>query len=153
VETPVVLGVLVMEDLAMALYLPLLTALLAGGGTGGIFLAISIAVATIAVVMLVATRYGHHVTTLVSAKDNESLLLGILGMTLLAAGIAEALKVSTAVGAFLVGIAVSGTVAQAAAELQTPLRDLFAAVFFVFFGLSTSPGSCRQCCCQPWRSP
>jgi CPA2 family monovalent cation:H+ antiporter-2 len=140
-ETPVVLGVLVMEDLAMALYLPLLTVLLAGGGTGGIFLAISIAVATIAVVMLVATRYGHHVTTLVSAKDNESLLLGILGLTLLVAGIAEALKVSAAVGAFLVGIAVSGTVAQTAAELLTPLRDLFAAVFFVFFGLSTSPGS------------
>ena len=140
-ETPVVLGVLVMEDLAMALYLPLLIALLAGGGTGGIFLAISIAVATVAVVMLVATRYGHHVTTLVSAKDNESLLLGILGLTLLVAGIAEALKVSAAVGAFLVGIAVSGTVAQTAAELLTPLRDLFAAVFFVFFGLSTSPGS------------
>jgi CPA2 family monovalent cation:H+ antiporter-2 len=68
-------------------------------------------------------------------------LLGILGLTLLVAGIAEALKVSAAVGAFLVGIAVSGTVAQTAAELLTPLRDLFAAVFFVFFGLSTSPGS------------
>jgi CPA2 family monovalent cation:H+ antiporter-2 len=140
-ETPAVLGVLVMEDLAMALYLPLLTALLAGGGTGGVFLAISIAVATIAVVMLVATRYGHHVTTLVGAKDNESLLLGVFGLTLLVAGIAEELKVSAAVGAFLVGIAVSGTVAQTAAELLTPLRDLFAAVFFVFFGLSTSPGS------------
>jgi CPA2 family monovalent cation:H+ antiporter-2 len=140
-ETPAILGVLVMEDLAMALYLPLLTVLLAGGGASGVFVAISVAVATVAVVVLVATRYGHHVTALVSAKDNESLLLGVFGLTLLVAGIAEELKVSAAVGAFLVGIAVSGTVAETAAELLTPLRDLFAAVFFVFFGLSTSPGS------------
>jgi len=77
---------------------------------------------------------------LVSAKDPESLLLGIFGLTLLVAGLAEQLRVSAAVGAFLVGIAVSGTVAEAAAELLAPLRDVFAAVFFVFFGLSTKPG-------------
>ena len=48
---------------------------------------------------------------------------------------------SAAVGAFLVGIAVSGTVAENAVELLAPLRDLFAAVFFVTFGLSTSAGT------------
>jgi monovalent cation:H+ antiporter-2, CPA2 family len=140
-ETPAILGVLVMEDLAMALYLPLLSALLAGGGTGNVMVAIVVAAATIGIVLLVATRYGHHVTALVSAKDNESLLLGVFGLTLLVAGIAEELKVSAAVGAFLVGIAVSGTVAETAVELLAPLRDLFAAAFFVFFGLSTSPGA------------
>ena len=46
---------------------------------------------------------------------------------------------SAAVGAFLVGIALSGPVAHHATELLTPLRDLFAAVFFVFFGLTTDP--------------
>lgn len=139
-ETPAILGVLVMEDLAMALYLPLLSALLAGGGTGSVVVAVVVALTTVAIVLLLATRYGHHVTRLVSAKDNESLLLGVFGLTLLVAGIAEELKVSAAVGAFLVGIAVSGTVAETAAELLAPLRDLFAAAFFVFFGLSTSPG-------------
>jgi len=139
-ETPAILGVLVIEDLAMALYLPLLTALLAGGGAGKIVLTVSIAVAAVTVVLVVATRFGRHVTTLVSARDNESLLLGVLGLTLLVAGLAEELKVSAAVGAFLVGIAVSGTVAETAVEVLSPLRDVFAAVFFVFFGLSTSPG-------------
>jgi len=47
--------------------------------------------------------------------------------------------VSAAVGAFLVGIALSGEVAHGARNLLAPLRDLFAAVFFVFFGLSTDP--------------
>jgi len=140
-ETPAVLGVLVIEDLMMALYLPLLTALLAGGGTGSVVIAVSVAVATVGVVLVLATRFGAHVTRLVGTEDRESLLLGVLGLTLLVAGIADQLKVSAAVGAFLVGIAVSGTVAENAAELLAPLRDVFAAVFFVTFGLSTSAGT------------
>ncbi len=140
-ETPAILGVLVIEDLAMAMYLPLLTALLAGGGVRTVLVTVAIAIATVTVVIVVATRYGRHVTALVSTNDSESLILGVLGLTLLVAGLAEELKVSAAVGAFLVGIAVSGTVAQAAVEVLSPLRDVFAAVFFVFFGLSTRPGS------------
>ncbi|CAM5605199.1 hypothetical protein SCYAM73S_05397 [Streptomyces cyaneofuscatus] len=42
-ETPVILGVLVMEDLAMAVYLPLLTAMLAGVSLAGGSLALVIA--------------------------------------------------------------------------------------------------------------
>jgi len=138
-ETPTILGVLVIEDVAMALYLPLLTALLAGGGAGKVVLAVVIAVAAVGSVIVVATRFGRHVTQLVAAQDNESLLLGVLGLTLLVAGLAERLHVSAAVGAFLVGIAVSGSVAETAAEVLAPLRDVFAAVFFVAFGLSTNP--------------
>ena len=63
----------------------------------------------------------------------------MLGLTLLVAGVAAQLQVSAAVGAFLVGIALSGPVAHHATELLSPLRDLFAAVFFVFFGLVTDP--------------
>ena len=48
---------------------------------------------------------------------------------------------SAAVGAFLVGIALSGPVAHHATQILSPLRDLFAAVFFVFFGLSTDPAA------------
>jgi CPA2 family monovalent cation:H+ antiporter-2 len=140
-ETPVVLGVLVIEDLAMAIYLPLLTALLAGNGLGGIALAVVIAVATVTCVLIIATRFGLQITRLIAAEDAEALLLSVLGLTVLVAGVAQQLQVSAAVGAFLVGIALSGTVAHAAAELLAPLRDLFAAAFFVFFGLSTSPHS------------
>ena len=140
-ETPAVLGVLVIEDLMMALYLPLLTALLAGGGTGSVLIAVAVAIATVTVVIVLATRFGTHVTWLVGSEDRESLLLGVLGLTLLVAGVADQLKVSAAVGAFLVGIAVSGSVAENAVELLAPLRDLFAAVFFVTFGLSTSAGT------------
>ena len=52
-------------------------------------------------------------------------------------GLAAGANVSSAVGAFLVGIAISGPAAKHAQRVLTPLRDLFAAVFFLFFGLST----------------
>lgn len=136
-ETPTVLSVLVIEDLAMAFYLPVLTALLAGEGLGGGSLALAVAVGCVVLVLIVATRYGRVVSAAVSADDPEALLLGVLGLTLLIAGIADQLQVSAGVGAFLVGIALSGPVAHHAARLIAPMRDMFAAIFFVFFGLST----------------
>jgi monovalent cation:H+ antiporter-2, CPA2 family len=138
-ETPVILSVLVIEDLAMAFYLPLVTAVLAGVGLIGGAKALGVAVVTVVAVLVVAIRYGRQISALISAKDAEALLLGVLGLTLFVAGVAEELNVSAAVGAFLVGIAISGPVAHHATQMLSPLRDLFAAVFFVFFGLSTDP--------------
>ncbi|MEH1129651.1 cation:proton antiporter [Micromonospora sp. CPCC 206061] len=138
-ETPVVLSLLVMEDLTMALYLPILTAVLAGSGLLGGSLALGIAAAAVAVVLFVALRFGRAVEAFVDSPSQEVLLLKVLGLTVLVAGIAQQLQVSAAVGAFLVGIALSGPLAHTARELLSPLRDLFAAVFFVFFGLQTNP--------------
>ncbi|EFL29937.1 sodium/proton antiporter [Streptomyces viridochromogenes DSM 40736] len=140
-ETPVILSILVLEDLSMAVYLPIVTALLAGAGlaAGGVTLAIALGVATL--VLVLAVRFGRHVSRFVSSDDPEKLLLVVLGVTLVVAGLAQQLQVSAAVGAFLVGIALSGEVAEGATSLLAPLRDLFAAVFFVFFGLHTDPAS------------
>lgn len=138
-ETPVVLGILVIEDLSMAIYLPLLTALVAGLGLAGTSVAMLVAVGTVGIVLYLALRHGRFISRLVSSDTPEMLLLVVLGLTVLVAGIAAKLQVSAAVGAFLVGIALSGETAENARSLLTPLRDLFAAVFFVFFGLSTVP--------------
>ena len=138
-ETPVILGVLVMEDLSMAVYLPLLTALLAGVGVAGGSVTLLVAMGTVGIVLYLALRHGRLISRAVSSDTPEMLLLVVLGLTLLVAGVAQKLQVSAAVGAFLVGIALSGETAKKSRALLTPLRDLFAAVFFVFFGLSTTP--------------
>jgi CPA2 family monovalent cation:H+ antiporter-2 len=125
----------------MAVYLPIVTALLAGSGlaAGSVTLAIALGVAGL--VLVLALRFGRHISRFVSSDDPEKLLLVVLGLTLVVAGVAQQLQVSAAVGAFLVGIALSGEVAEGAHNLLAPLRDLFAAVFFVFFGLHTDPSS------------
>ncbi|TDC15180.1 cation:proton antiporter [Streptomyces sp. 8K308] len=138
-ETPVILGILVMEDLAMAIYLPVLSTVLAGVGLASGSLTLVIALGTAGIAFYVALRHGRFISKAVSSDNPEMLLLVVLGLTLLVAGVAQQLQVSAAVGAFLVGIALSGEVAHNTRRLLTPLRDLFAAVFFVFFGLSTDP--------------
>lgn len=140
-ETPVVLSILVFEDLTMAVYLPILTAILAGVGLWGGVEAMAIAVLVVAVVLVVALRYGHVVSAVVAAKEREAFLLKLLGSALLVAGLASALQVSAAVGAFLLGIAISGSTARSATQVLEPLRDLFAAMFFVVFGLNTDPAT------------
>jgi len=140
-ETPVVLSLLVIEDLAMALYLPILTALLAGVGWLGGTVSVLVALTAVSVVLLMALRYGWLVERFLMSPNDEVLLLKVFGLTLAVAGLAASVQVSAAVGAFLVGIAIAGPVAHSAAELLKPLRDLFAAVFFVFFGLSTDPSA------------
>jgi CPA2 family monovalent cation:H+ antiporter-2 len=139
-ETPAILGILVLEDLAMAVYLPVLTALAASASGLSALRAVIIALLVLAGVLLVALRYGDLVTAVVSAKSDEVLLLRLVGLALIVAGAAEAVHVSAAVGAFLLGIALSSDLAERIHDILAPLRDIFAAVFFVFFGLSTDPG-------------
>ena len=136
-----VLSILVFEDLVMALYLPILTALLVGVSIWGGLTAVGISIAVITTVLLIALRWGRYVSALVDSPDREVFLLKVLGLALLVAGFASALQVSAAVGAFLFGIAISGSTAHNATKLLEPLRDLFAAVFFVVFGLNTDPAA------------
>lgn len=134
-ETPAILSILVIEDLAMAAYLPLLTIALVGGGLVAAGVSLLVALAVVSLVFLIALRGSHHAARILDTERAEALLLSILGLTLLVAGLAEKANVSSAVGAFLVGIALSGSVADRSRLALTPLRDLFAAGFFVFFGL------------------
>lgn len=140
-ETPLVLALLVMEDLVMAVFLPLATVLLVGGGAARVVLSIGLAALVVATVIAVAARFGPVVSRAVFSRSDEALLFGILAILLLTAGATEALNVSAAVGAFLAGIAFSGPAADRARSLLVPLRSVFAGTFFLFFGFEVDPGT------------
>jgi CPA2 family monovalent cation:H+ antiporter-2 len=140
-ETPMVLAVLVLEDLAMAVYLPLVGVLLVGGGPAKIAVSVSVAVTVVLLVLFVALRYGQQLSRFLAHESDEIILLTTFGTVLLVAGLAERFRVSAAIGAFLVGIALSGPIAEQSHRLLAPLRDLFAATFFFFFGLQIDPST------------
>ena len=140
-ETPAILTVLVLEDLAMAIYLPLVSVLLVGREWTVGVVSVLIALVTVAVVLFVAVRFGKGISRAISHESDEIILLSTFGLVLLVAGLAQGLQVSAAVGAFLVGIAVSGPLAAKAHRMLAPLRDLFAAIFFFFFGLQIDPST------------
>lgn len=139
-ESSTVLSILVLEDLAMAAYLPIMAALLAGASAVATGVSLTLAAVTVALVLFVALRHGPRVNRAVRSESDEVLLLTVFGFTLLVAGLAQQAQVSAGVGAFLVGLALSGPVATRATQLTGPLRDLFAATFFFFFGLQIDAG-------------
>ncbi len=138
-ETPAILNLLVIEDLAMAVYLPVVAALIVGGTLAETTVTVTIAVAAVGVILFAALRLGRQFSTLLSGGSDEAFLLAVFGITLLVAGLAQELEVSGAVGAFLVGLALSGAAEERAAALISPLRDLFAATFFLFFSFQIDP--------------
>lgn len=140
-ETPAVLSVLVLEDLAMAIYLPLASVLLAGGGATQLEVSVLLAVTMVGVALLVAVKYGSSLSRFAAHQSDEIILLTVFGLVLLLAGLAQQVRVSAAIAAFLVGIAVSGSMAEQSHRLLAPLRDLFAATFFFFFGLDIDPAT------------
>ncbi len=138
-ETPAVLSILVLEDLFMAVYLPVVGVLLAGGPPAHLAGSVALAILAVSVVLLVAIRYGERLSGLLAHESEEITLLTAFGIILLVAGVAQRLQVSAAIAAFLVGIAISGPMAEKSHRLLSPLRDLFAATFFFFFGLEIDP--------------
>ena len=138
-ETPAVLAVLVLEDFAMAVYLPLVAVLGAGGGWLLAIVEVAAAIAALCMAFAASYRWGHQVGRLMTHPDSEQLLLRVLGITLIVAALAEHLHASAAVGAFLVGLTLTGETAERARKLLGPLRDLFAAIFFVAVGLPVNP--------------
>ena len=138
-ETPAVLSVLVLEDFAMAVYLPVLTVLASGGTAVEALVWTAVALGALGLAFLVSFRWGDYVGRVLGHPEDEQLLLRILGLTLIVAAVAEHLHASAAVGAFLVGLTLTGPTADRARTVLNPLRDLFAAVFFVAIGLTVAP--------------
>lgn len=140
-ETPSVLAILVLEDIAMAVYLPLVAVLVAGGGITQVVIAVGASVTAVLVVLLASRHFGDRLSHRLANAEDEQVLLRVFGITLVVAGLTTLLDASAAVGAFLVGLALTGQAAERSRALLSPLRDVFAAVFFVSFGLSIDPST------------
>ncbi len=140
-ETPAILNILVIEDLAMAVYLPIVAALVAGRAPMDTVVTVVAALAAVAVILVIALRWGERLSAVLAPGSDEAVLLAVFGLTLLVGGLAEQLQVSSAIGAFLVGLALSGVVQERARDLMGPLRDLFAATVFLFFSFQIQPSS------------
>ena len=142
-ETDLVLGVLVFEDLAIAVFLGIAAALATGESVGGLEIAATAGIALAFVVaFLLVGRWAHHAIDRIGPRlDREQLLLGALAIALGGAALGEAAGLSEAVGALLAGILLSGSEVRNQIEQQLlGLRDFAAAIFFFAFGLEVDLG-------------
>lgn len=145
-ESRLILGIIVVEDIFLALYLALLQPVLGdaegiGDAAGQFAVAFGFLLALGAV-----ARWGAGVVgRLVNTPDDELLTVMFVGIAVLVAGVAEELGVSDAIGAFMAGLVLAESpVAHRIERLVLPLRDAFAAAFFFAFGLTIDPGDARD---------
>ena len=139
-ETAPVVSVLVIEDLVMAPYLPILSVVLTGASLVSGLITVGTALLVVAVVIVIALKGSVRFHRVLSPRDPVGLLLIVFGAAIAAAGLAGLVDFSPAVAAFLVGLLLTGEVAEVARRRLDPLRDVLAAVFFAYFGLVVDPG-------------
>lgn len=141
-ESRLILGIIVVEDVFLALYLALLQPVL-GESTSAVaalgdFLT---AFAFLLALAAIARWGGRMVGRAFATNDDELLTVTFVGLAVLIAGVAEELGVSAAIGAFMAGLVLAETsLAPRVEQLVVPLRDAFAAAFFFAFGLTIDPG-------------
>jgi monovalent cation:H+ antiporter-2, CPA2 family len=137
-ETPVILGIIVIEDVFLAFYLALLAPVLSASDTPLEVLRDIVVSFGFLLLLFAVARFGARaVGGLIGSRDDELLAVLVVGMVVLVAGLSEEVGVSDAIGALLIGLVVSQTTVRERVErIVLPLRDVFAAVFFVVFGLT-----------------
>ena len=140
--TEIVIGILIIEDLIAILLLALLTPAAAGSGEAASpLLAIVRLVAVLAGFLLVGTLLVPGFMRFVVKLDRAEITLVVsMGICFGLALLAQMVGYSVALGAFIAGSLVAESGEERIVErLVEPVRDMFAAVFFVSVGLMLDP--------------
>ncbi|QNE37132.1 cation:proton antiporter [Leifsonia shinshuensis] len=140
-ETPMILGVTVVEDIFIAIYLAIVSVVLSGETDfWPVVGKLTVAFLFLVVMFTLARFGGRYVSRLFRTKDDELFTILFFGLAVLFAGIGEILGVTDAIGAFLIGLVLGATKYRNKIEhIAIPLRDVFAAFFFLNFGLELDP--------------
>ncbi len=142
-ETPMILGVTVVEDIVIAVYLAIVGVVLSGETeVWPVVLKLGVAFVFLVVMFSVARWGGRVVSKLFRTKDDELFTILFFGLAVAFGGIGELLGVTDAIGAFLIGLVLGATRYRARIEqFALPLRDVFGAFFFLNFGLALNASS------------
>ncbi|QWQ43648.1 cation:proton antiporter [Streptomyces sp. YPW6] len=141
-ETRPILGIIVVEDIFLALYLAALQPILSGADSLSAALVDGGKAFGFLLLLALAARFGTKIVgRLMNTEDDELLVISFLGAAVFVAGVSEMFGVADAIGAFMVGLMLGSTSSgDRIRRLVHPLRDAFGAIFFFAFGLSIDPG-------------
>ncbi len=141
-ETEMILGIIMFEDVFLAVYLSVVSGLVLSGATslGGVALSAAGAFAFMAGVLVLGRLAVPFLNRRLRIGSSEVFLLVVAAALLLVAGFAETVHVAEAIGALLLGLVLAETEHRERIEhLVIPFRDFFGALFFFSFGLSIDP--------------
>ncbi len=138
-----VLGILVIQDIVAIVLIAAMTALAAGGGLAPAQLAITLGklFAVLLSLLGIGVFVVPRLVRAVARTDSKELLVVVaIALCFGIAELARSLGYSVALGAFVAGMLVAESGKATRVEhLVAPLRDVFAAIFFVSIGMTVDP--------------
>lgn len=143
-ETELVLGIILFDDIFLALFLTTMSGVLLAGSTSalGIITSVLISVGYMLLFFLIAQKGYSILNRWLNIESDEIFIIVIFAMLFFVAGFSETLHVAEAIGALLLGLVLSETEHQdRIKQLVVPFRDFFGAIFFFSFGLSINPST------------
>lgn len=143
-ETELILGIILFDDIFLALFLTTMSGVLLAGSTSflGIFTSVLISVGYMFMFFVIARKGAPLLNKWLNIKSDEIFIIVIFAILFFVAGFSETLHVAEAIGALLLGLVFSETEHRDRIEhLVVPFRDFFGAVFFFSFGLSIDPAT------------
>ena len=141
-ETELILGMILFDDIFLAVFLSVMSGLLLGGATsaGGTVLSVLMSIGYMLVFFVIARKGTPVLNKLLNITSDEIFIIVVFAALFFVAGFSETLYVAQAIGALLFGLALSETEQSKRIErLVTPFRDFFGALFFFSFGLTIDP--------------
>ena len=141
-ETELILGIILFDDIFLAVFLSIMSGLLLGGATsiGGSILSVLISIGYMLLFFVIARKGTPILNKLLNIASDEIFIIVVFAALFFVAGFSETIHVAEAIGALLFGLALSETEHSKRIEkLVIPFRDFFGAIFFFSFGLSIDP--------------
>lgn len=145
--TTVVFGVLVVEDMFAVVMMVILSSIYVGSNVAAESGALEVAWSVVKLLFFLVVWFGVGIALIPSILrkarrflSGETLLIVSLGLCLGMVVFANAVGLSSALGAFVMGSILAETVeAKDIARITMPIRDLFGAVFFISVGMLVDP--------------
>ncbi|MEK4543867.1 cation:proton antiporter [Bacillus sp. FSL R5-0585] len=143
-ETELILGIIMFEDIFLAVYLSVVSGLVLGDHASflGALTSIGSALGYMLLFFIVARKATPLLNKLLNISSDEIFIIVVFASLFFIAGFSETIHVAEAIGALLLGLVFSETEHSDRIEhLVVPFRDFFGAIFFFSFGLSIDPFS------------
>lgn len=143
-ETELILGIIMFEDIVLAVYLSIVSGLVLGSATSlmSTMFSIVISLGYILLFFVIARVGTKFLNKILNIASSEIFIIVIFAALFFIAGLSETIHVAEAIGALLLGLVFSETEHSDRIEhLVVPFRDFFGAIFFFSFGLSIEPAT------------
>lgn len=139
-ETEVIMGMIMLDDLFIAMHISFLSGLILAGGEATLLTIAGtsvIALVFIITFLFLGRKLVPSIDRLLQDKSSELFVLIIFSLLFVIAGFSETIHIAEAIGALMVGLVFADSKYIRRIETMVlPYKDFFGAMFFFSFGLS-----------------